>query len=1226
MSAEFDPYQEWLSIPSDERPTNYYRLLGLPLFESNTTVINNAADRQMAFVRTFQTGQYSKQSQQLLNELSQARVTLLDKQKKSEYDAKLRAEQKSGSNGGIGIASSLGSYGEVQSAPPPSAASLTPQPWSNDPPAVSSRVQSHVTPPGGITAASSVPNSPTRSEMAFAFLKRRWIALLSAFVGIQLLICVGGLLVFLKSSKTEVAQNAPVEQPQNVVDVITDESQSSETAQLAKRYYEQSVDLQEKENYDEALNKINVAVELQPDNEQYKVQQQALMRFVKTLGKSKTSPAHVSTDKSDQNKTAPVPDNDDEPVSAQSNRKPQAADVKRPARSSMTPEEAKAKLEAEAKAMFDAAEEESPSQMNAKRRAVAVYNEAVALQNEGKYIQAAEKLNEAIELDPDNEQYKGEKSQFEELAGAEQSYNESVDLEQNEQYAEALVKIEDALAIDPNNEDFIQEKLNIQTGYYKQYVQHRIQREYPQALAKIDKAVELVPKEAFYKEEKQKTEELVKAVEEGKELPEKDPDYGEPEEEPEEPVKDEPEQSKGFEPGNKAGERKTVVVDGVEIAFRWCPAGTFIMGSPTSEANRKADERQHEVELTKGFWIMETQITVGMFKAFVNDTGYQSKGLTPLGLSGGKWRQDAGYSWLNPGFAQSDNNPVICISWRDAAAFSKWLGEKIESKTKLPTEAQWEYACRAGSKSAYFWGNALNGDKANCNGNYPYGTTDKGPYLEKTVPVRSYQRNDWGVYDMHGNVWEWCLDGYAAYPNGKAIDPLERGDGSNRVFRGGSWSYFAERCRSAFRANFVPAIRLPNLGGRCVVEPRGEAPKEPDNSSADKKAGDRIVKYINGVEFAFRWCPPGKFMMGSPENEKGREDREKLHEVTLTKGFWMMETEVTQKQWKAIMGNNWNKFQGDDLPVETVTWDNCQEFCKICTMLGWPVQLPTEAQWEYACRAGSTEEYADELNEIAWYDSNSGARTHSVGTKKPNSWGLYDMQGNVCEWCADWYGNYPSGSVTDPTGPSEGSYRIGRGGCWNFLSSKCRSASRAFSSHDDRFSDLGFRCILGEGGDSGDVLTQKEIKSKDGQKNPLSGTWSLQTGKRIMYSDSGTTGSFVAICRNAGGSKDVRSYNRFRGGLQKRYTIECQLVQISKNGAKTASDFKNTTDGNPARCDFDIDPQTVTCFVKFRFVNKENPNKTFDSVWGIVRKIESERINSVSIELSPNDIDKLLEQ
>ncbi|MBQ3348855.1 MAG: SUMF1/EgtB/PvdO family nonheme iron enzyme [Thermoguttaceae bacterium] len=249
-----------------------------------------------------------------------------------------------------------------------------------------------------------------------------------------------------------------------------------------------------------------------------------------------------------------------------------------------------------------------------------------------------------------------------------------------------------------------------------------------------------------------------------------------------------------------------------------------------------------------------------------------------------------------------------------------------------------------------------------------------------------------------------------------------------------------------------------------VVEQR-PAPAPVQTSSFDTpgaKAGERRIVTVNGVEFAFRWCPPGTFMMGSPESEEGHWNREKQHEVTLTKGFWMMETEVTQKQWKAIMGNNPSYFEGDDLPVECVSWNDCQEFCKKCAQLGLPVQLPTEAQWEYACRAGTTGAYAGNLDEMAWYDSNSGSKTHPVGTKKPNAWGLYDMQGNVCEWCQDWYGDYPSGSVTDPAGPSSGSLRVVRGGDLGDGARDCRSADLGLCDPGARLHELGFRAVRGQ--------------------------------------------------------------------------------------------------------------------------------------------------------------------
>ena len=199
-------------------------------------------------------------------------------------------------------------------------------------------------------------------------------------------------------------------------------------------------------------------------------------------------------------------------------------------------------------------------------------------------------------------------------------------------------------------------------------------------------------------------------------------------------------------------------------------------------------------------------------------------------------------------------------------------------------------------------------------------------------------------------------------------------------------------------------------------------------------------------------------MMGSPDLEVGRNGDEKQHEVALSKGFWIMESEVTQKQWQAVMGSNPSANKGDDLPVEQVSWNDCEEFCKKCADLGVPLQLPTEAQWEYACRAGTVEAFSGDLDEMAWHDINCGGSTHSVGTKTPNAWGLFDMSGNVWEWCIDWKSEYPSGSITDPVS-SSGTQRIYRGGGWRDGAWRCRSAIRIGAVPDYRDSSLGFRCI-----------------------------------------------------------------------------------------------------------------------------------------------------------------------
>ncbi len=242
-----------------------------------------------------------------------------------------------------------------------------------------------------------------------------------------------------------------------------------------------------------------------------------------------------------------------------------------------------------------------------------------------------------------------------------------------------------------------------------------------------------------------------------------------------------------------------------------------------------------------------------------------------------------------------------------------------------------------------------------------------------------------------------------------------------------------------------------------IDAPNNQTTKENGNP----KVGDRRVLTADGVEYAFRYCPAGTFMMGSPSSEEGRSGDETQHRVTLTKGFWMLETQVTQKMWESVMGNNPSYFKGAQNPVEEVSWNDCQEFCKaLSRKLGGSIKLPTEAQWEYACRAGTTGAYAGDLDAMAWYCGNSGNKTPPVGTKQANAWGLYDMHGNVYEWCQDWFGDYPTNSVTDPTGPANGSNRVYRGGSWDNDAEFCRSALRCYNSPEYRSDRLGLRVLL----------------------------------------------------------------------------------------------------------------------------------------------------------------------
>ncbi len=223
---------------------------------------------------------------------------------------------------------------------------------------------------------------------------------------------------------------------------------------------------------------------------------------------------------------------------------------------------------------------------------------------------------------------------------------------------------------------------------------------------------------------------------------------------------------------------------------------------------------------------------------------------------------------------------------------------------------------------------------------------------------------------------------------------------------------------------------------------------------AGRAAGETTILTLpGGVAMEMVWCPPGTFTMGSPAGE----DNEKPpHPTTLTKGFWMGKTEVTQAQWKSVMGSNPSSKKGDDRPVENVSWNDCQAFCKDTGL-----QLPTEAQWEYACRAGSTGPYAGtgNLDEMGWHGGNGGWGAHPVGTKRPNAWGLSDMHGNVWEWCADAYGNYPAGAVVDPQGPPSGLSRVLRGGCWNDHADACTSSARGRTGPSSENFRCGFRLV-----------------------------------------------------------------------------------------------------------------------------------------------------------------------
>ena len=246
----------------------------------------------------------------------------------------------------------------------------------------------------------------------------------------------------------------------------------------------------------------------------------------------------------------------------------------------------------------------------------------------------------------------------------------------------------------------------------------------------------------------------------------------------------------------------------LKMTFVYIPPGDFVMGSPAGEPGRFADERRHKVEITRGYYLQTTEVTQGQWESVMFDN--------PSAFD------ECGY-----------NCPVESVSWNDVQAFIRRLNEKDKTADyRLPTEAEWEYACRLGAEKnlitgmihglagLFSSGDCLSTDTANYNGNYPFSDCPKGVYREAPVPVASFPPNQIGLYDMHGNVYEWCADRYGPYPADKVADPRGRQYGDYRVYRGGSWYSSARYCRAAYRGKEKADYKYHNLGFRLVKMPK----------------------------------------------------------------------------------------------------------------------------------------------------------------------------------------------------------------------------------------------------------------------------------------------------------------------------------------------------------------------------------------------------------------------
>jgi formylglycine-generating enzyme required for sulfatase activity len=258
---------------------------------------------------------------------------------------------------------------------------------------------------------------------------------------------------------------------------------------------------------------------------------------------------------------------------------------------------------------------------------------------------------------------------------------------------------------------------------------------------------------------------------------------------------------------------------GVELVS--VKGGAFEMGDVIGDGS--SDERPVHSVTVSNFSMSKTEVTVGQFRKFVDATGYRTdaeKQGWAWAWTGSTWDKVNGASWRKPGFTQSDDHPVVAVSWNDAIEFCKW------ANCRLPTEAEWEYACRAGTTTPFHTGDNLTTDQANYDGNYPYKNYPKGKYIGKTTQVGSYPPNAWGLYDMHGNVWEWCSDWYGekyydeCKKKGIVENPMGPETGSRRVLRGGSWDITASNCRSAYRPGGYPDSRIDRCGFRLVFVPQ----------------------------------------------------------------------------------------------------------------------------------------------------------------------------------------------------------------------------------------------------------------------------------------------------------------------------------------------------------------------------------------------------------------------
>ncbi len=443
------------------------------------------------------------------------------------------------------------------------------------------------------------------------------------------------------------------------------------------------------------------------------------------------------------------------------------------------------------------------------------------------------------------------------------------------------------------------------------------------------------------------------------------------------------------------------------LTYVWIPPGKFKMGCPEEDGTCQSEERPvHDVEITHGFWMGRTEVTQAAYQKVM-------KG--------------------NPSAFRGTDRPADKVIWNEAKAYCEAVG------MRLPTEAEWEYAARAGSeKPTYAELERVAWYDGNSDG--------------QTHPVAAKKPNAWGLYDLLGNVWEWTADWYdpGYYDQKFSKDPHGPVGGMDRVARGGSWATVARSMRVSVRDGGGPGHRSSGVGFRCAGESLDHTAERAETTVTvtvreNPKDG---LKYV--------LISPGQFTMGCSIGDRGCGDREKpAHDVEISRAFWIGQTEVTQGAYERVLHENPSHLRDLNLPVSDVNWNQAKSYCEAVGM-----RLPTEAEWEYAARAGTAGMSYGGLGQIAWYDGNSDNQAHKVASQRPNSWGLFDMLGNLWEWTADWYdGSYFTRTVAkDPQGPREGTRRVVRGGSWHEMSGNVRVSYRVAMNPMQGDNTTGFRC------------------------------------------------------------------------------------------------------------------------------------------------------------------------